>query len=110
MTTVLRRIIFVAVIIGIREVISKLGFSPTSLFPPIILPTDPGGVTVIGTLISIILSGQVVTGTGTTLLRLLIGFSIAVVLGLTFGFLMGRYNWVDGPLGFFVAALQSIPG
>lgn len=55
------------------------------------------------------MSGQIVTATGTTLIRLLIGFSIAVVLGLTFGFLIARYKWVDDTLGFFVTALQSIP-
>lgn len=79
------------------------------MFPPIIIPNDPGGVTVIGTLINSIISGQIVTATGTTLIRLLIGFSIAVVLGLTFGFLIARYKWVDDTLGFFVTALQSIP-
>lgn len=79
------------------------------MFPPIIIPNEPGGVTVIGTLIGSILSGQIVTATGTTLARLLIGFSIAVVLGLTFGFLIARYKWVDDTLGFFVTALQSIP-
>lgn len=79
------------------------------MFPPIIIPNEPGGVTVIGTLIGSILSGQIVTATGTTLARLLTGFSIAVVLGLTFGFLIARYKWVDDTLGFFVTALQSIP-
>lgn len=98
-----------AVIIGIWEVISKLGIFPTFMFPPIIIPNEPGGVTVIGTLISSILSGQILTATGTTLARLLAGFSIAVVLGLTFGFLIARYKWVDDTLGFFVTALQSIP-
>lgn len=79
------------------------------MFPPILIPNEPGGVTVIGTLISSILSGQLVTATGTTLIRLLTGFFIAVVLGLTFGFLIARYKWVDDTLGFFVTALQSIP-
>lgn len=79
------------------------------MFPPIIIPNEPGGVTVISTLIGSIMSGQIVTATGTTLIRLLIGFSIAVVLGLTFGFLIARYKWVDDTLGFFVTALQSIP-
>ncbi len=96
-------------IIGIWEVISKLGVFPTFMFPPIIIPNEPGGVTVIGTLIGSIISGQIVTATATTLTRLLIGFSIAVVLGLTFGFLIARYKWVDDTLGFFVTALQSIP-
>ena len=63
----------------------------------------------IGTLIGSILSGQIVTATATTLTRLLVGFAIAIVLGLTFGFLIARYKWVDDTLGFFVTALQSIP-
>lgn len=79
------------------------------MFPPLIIPNEPGGVTVVGTLISSILSGQIVTATATTLTRLLAGFTIAIVLGLTFGFLIARYKWVDDTLGFFVTALQSIP-
>lgn len=79
------------------------------MFPPLIIPNEPGGVTVIGTLIGSILSGQIVTATATTLTRLLVGFAIAIVLGLTFGFLIARYKWVDDTLGFFVTALQSIP-
>jgi NitT/TauT family transport system permease protein len=79
------------------------------MFPPLIIPNEPGGVTVIGTLIGSILSGQIVTATATTLTRLLVGFTIAIVLGLTFGFLIARYKWVDDTLGFFVTALQSIP-
>lgn len=97
------------VIIAIWEVISKLQFFPTFMFPPLIIPNDPGGVTVIKTLVTGILSGQILEATGITLGRLLIGFFIAVVLGLTFGFLIARYKWVDDTLGFFVTALQSIP-
>ncbi|AKG75123.1 ABC transporter permease [Salinicoccus halodurans] len=109
MTTILRRVMFVAVIIAIWEVISKLGIFPTFMFPPLIIPSVPGGVTVFKTLIGGIFSGQILAATGVTLSRLLIGFFIAVVLGLTFGFLIARYKWVDDTLGFFVTALQSIP-
>lgn len=96
-------------IVTIWEVISKLGFFPTFMFPPLVIPNDPGGVTVLKTLFSGIISGQIITATGITLGRLLIGFSIAIVLGLTFGFLIAKYKWVDDTLGFFVTALQSIP-
>ncbi|TVT26953.1 ABC transporter permease [Salinicoccus cyprini] len=109
MTTVIRRILFVTVIIAIWEVISKLQLFPTFMFPPLIIPNDPGGVTVMKTLVDGIISGQILEATGITLGRLLIGFFIAVVLGLTFGFLIARYKWVDDTLGFFVTALQSIP-
>lgn len=97
------------VIVAIWEVISKLQLFPTFMFPPLIIPNDPGGVTVAKTLVSGILSGQILEATAVTLGRLLIGFFIAVVLGLTFGFLIARYKWVDDTLGFFVTALQSIP-
>ncbi|WP_026366240.1 ABC transporter permease [Salinicoccus albus] len=109
MTTILRRVTFVMVIVAIWEVISKLGFFPVFMFPPLFIPSEGGGVTVMSTLISGILSGEILSATGVTLVRLLIGFSIAIVLGLTFGFLIARYKIVDDTLGFFVTALQSIP-
>src|SRR5699024_4845678 len=109
MTTILRRVVFVIVIIAIWEVISKVGIFPTFMFPPLIIPSVPGGVTVLKTLLGGVVSGQILAATGVTLSRLLVGFLIAVVLGLTFGFLIARYKWVDDTLGYFVTALQSIP-
>lgn len=79
------------------------------MFPPLLIPNDPGGVTVLSTFVNGLISGQILEATGVTLSRLLVGFAIAVVLGLTFGFLISRYKWVDDTLGFFVTALQSIP-
>ncbi|PAE94535.1 ABC transporter permease [Shouchella clausii] len=109
MVTAIRRTVFVAAIIAIWEIISKSGFFPTFLFPPLIFPNDPGGVTVVGTLINGIADGRMLTATGLTLGRLLIGFAIAISLGLLFGYLIARYKWVDDTLGFLVTALQSIP-
>ncbi|AXF56910.1 ABC transporter permease [Salicibibacter kimchii] len=109
MITVLRRVLFVIVIVTIWEIISKTNLFPTFMFPPLLIPNDPGGVTVLGTLVDGLITGQIIEATSVTLGRLLIGFSIAVVLGLTFGFLIARFKWVDDTLGFFVTALQSIP-
>ncbi|QDI92100.1 ABC transporter permease [Salicibibacter halophilus] len=109
MITVLRRVLFVIVIVTIWEIISKTNLFPTFMFPPLLIPNDPGGVTVLGTFVDGIITGQIIEATSVTLGRLLLGFSIAVVLGLTFGFLIARYKWVDDTLGFFVTALQSIP-
>lgn len=97
------------VIVTIWEIISKTNLFPTFMFPPLLIPNDPGGVTVLGTLVDGIITGQIIEATSVTLGRLLLGFSIAVVLGLTFGFLIARFKWVDDTLGFFVTALQSIP-
>ncbi|QQK74648.1 ABC transporter permease [Salicibibacter cibarius] len=109
MITALRRVLFVIVIVTIWEIISKTNLFPTFMFPPLLIPNDPGGITVLGTLVDGLITGQILEATGVTLGRLLIGFSIAIVLGLTFGFLIARFKWVDDTLGFFVTALQSIP-
>ncbi|QQK78746.1 ABC transporter permease [Salicibibacter cibi] len=109
MITALRRVLFVIVIVTIWEIISKTNLFPTFMFPPLLIPNDPGGITVLGTLVDGLITGQILEATGVTLGRLLIGFAIAVVLGLTFGFLIARFKWVNDTLGFFVTALQSIP-
>lgn len=66
-------------------------------------------MTILGTLFNGILSGQIIEATSITLGRLLLGFSIAIVIGLTLGYLIARYKWIDDTLGFLVTALQSIP-
>lgn len=88
-------------IVAIWEIISKSGVFPTISFPPLLIPNDPGGVTVMGTLINGILSGQILEATGLTLGRLLIGFLIAISLGLFLGYLIARYKLVDDTLGFW---------
>ena len=45
----------------------------------------------------------------TSMSRLLIGFTIATVLGLFLGYLIWRSKLVEDTLGFLVTALQSIP-
>lgn len=96
-------------IVAIWEITSKSGVFPSISFPPLLIPNDPGGVTVLQTLFNGILNGQILEATGLTLVRLLIGFLIAISLGLFLGYLIARYKLVDDTLGFLVTALQSIP-
>lgn len=79
------------------------------MWPPLIIPNDPGGVTVLKTLVNGLISGQLLEATGTSLIRLFIGFIIAVFIGLFLGFLIYKYKVVDDTLGFFVTSLQAIP-
>lgn len=79
------------------------------MWPPLIIPNDPGGVTIIKTLIDGILSGRLIEATATSLGRLIVGYVIAVVIGLALGFFIYKYKLVDDTLGFFVTALQSVP-
>jgi len=56
-----------------------------------------------------IVDGQILSAVGMSLGRLLIGFVIAIILGLFFGYLIWRSKFVEDTLGFLVTALQSIP-
>lgn len=69
----------------------------------------PSFTQVISTLFSGIVSGQILTAIGASLSRLLIGFTIASILGLTLGYLIWRFKLIEDTLGFLVTALQSIP-
>lgn len=104
-----RRIIFLIVLVAIWDLVAHSGVFPLFMFPPMLVPVSAGGVSVFSTLIGGILSGQFIMATLTTFGRLLLGFIIAVVLGLVFGFLIARFKVVDDTLGFLVTALQSIP-
>ncbi|PIC80365.1 ABC transporter permease [Sporosarcina sp. P18a] len=101
MTTALRRIVFLGILVAIWEVTSRLSDLPDFMFPSF--------TQVMSTLISGLISGQILIAIGASLSRLLIGFTIASVLGLVLGYLIWRYKIVEDTLGFLVTALQSIP-
>lgn len=61
------------------------------------------------TLYNGIINGQITVAIAKSFSRLLIGFSIAIILGLIMGYLIWRYKFVEDTLGFVVTALQSIP-
>lgn len=79
------------------------------MWPPFIIPNEPGGVTIVQTFISGFIGGQLLEATYVSLGRLIVGFLIAVVLGLFLGFLIYKSRLVDDTLGFFVSTLQSVP-
>src|SRR5690625_3780465 len=101
MTTALRRILFIAAIAVIWEVTSRISDLPEFMFPSLLL--------VFETLFTGIIDGQITEAVLRSFGRILIGFSIAVTLGLLFGYLIWRYKLVEDTLGFLVTALQSIP-
>lgn len=69
----------------------------------------PSLTQVLQTLITGIVNGQITVAIVKSMGRLLIGFSIAISLGLVLGYLIWRFKWVEDTLGFLVTALQSIP-
>lgn len=64
---------------------------------------------VLQTLFTGIVNGQITLAILKSMSRLLIGFSIAVVLGVFLGYLIWRSKLIEDTLGFLVTALQSIP-
>lgn len=83
------------------EVTSRLSGLPDFMFPSL--------TQIFTTLFNGIMSGQIVTAVGKSLGRIIIGFTIATVLGIILGYLIWRYKLIEDTLGFVVTALQSIP-
>jgi NitT/TauT family transport system permease protein len=69
----------------------------------------PSLTQVLKTLFTGIVNGQITIAIVKSMSRLLIGFSIAILIGLTLGYLIWRFKLVEDTLGFLVTALQSIP-
>lgn len=101
MTTALRRILFIATIAVIWEVTSRYSSVPDFMFPSL--------SQVIKTLFIGIINGQITIAIAQSFGRLLIGFSIAIVIGLLLGYLIWRFQFIEDTLGFVITALQSIP-
>lgn len=85
----------------IWEVTSKMSSLPDSMYPPL--------TQVLHTLLSGFLTGQLWIALAKSLGRLLIGFTIALLVGLSLGYFIWRSKWVEDTLGFVITALQSIP-
>lgn len=64
---------------------------------------------VLQTLFKGIVDGQITLAILKSMSRLLIGFSVATLLGIFLGYLIWRYKYIEDTLGFLVTALQSIP-
>lgn len=101
MTTFLRRTLFIAILAVIWEVTSRLSSLPDFMFPSL--------SQVLQTLFNGLVNGQIAIAIMKSMSRLLIGFSIAVLLGLLLGYLIWRSKLVEDTLGFLITALQSIP-
>lgn len=85
----------------IWEVTSRFSELPEFMFPSFFQVMETIGTGM--------LSGQILSAIGISLGRLLIGFTIAVILGLILGYLIWKYKLIEDTLGFLITALQSIP-
>lgn len=54
-------------------------------------------------------NGKIQTGIETTMKRMLIGYSLSIVIGFTVGISMGTMKWIDETVGSLVLGMQSLP-
>src|SRR5699024_2179461 len=101
MTTAYRRMIMIIALAAIWEATSRFSSVPDFMFPSV--------TQVFGTMINGIVNGQIPVAVMQSIGRLLIGFSLAVVIGLVLGYLIWQFEWIEDTLGFLITALQSIP-
>jgi NitT/TauT family transport system permease protein len=96
-----RGAITLLVVAGIYEAVARSGY-----FAPVLMP--PLGI-VAHTLVAMILDGSMLLHAGATLYRVLVGFSLAVAVGLPLGVLMGRFRPVEHFVLPLTSALMPIP-
>lgn len=96
-----RRIVFFALLLLAWQSFIWLNVWPSYIFPS---PID-----VLQTLVRGFQNGTFVVGILTSMQRLIIGFGISAVIGLTLGLAIGRIRFLDETLGSLVLGLQALP-
>ena len=96
-----RQILFYSALIGIWALLAKLHIWPPYLFPP------PWGVA--EALWAGFQDQSFWIGIGVTMKRMLVGYSLSVVLGMILGLAVGSYKFLEDTLGGLLVSLQSLP-
>jgi len=100
-STLAKKIGFYAMIIIVWQGLDSADIWPDNIFPS---PVD-----VVEDLAYGVSDGSLFYGIGTSLLRLIVGLSIAIAGGLVLGIFMARVETVNQTIGSLVLGLQSIP-
>ena len=99
--TLVKQVIFYVILVVIWQLIAMSSVWPNNLFPsPYEVAED---------LVYTASDGSLFLGIGTSILRLLIGLTIAIIGGMLLGILMARVETVNQTIGSLVLGLQSIP-
>ena len=92
---------FIVIFLGIWEVIFLLG-----IFPIVSLPSP---LMVAQSLIDLISDGTLIYSTAVTLLRLFVGFSTSIIIGVGVGLAMVKFPQFGKTMNSFAVGLQSFP-
>lgn len=96
-----QRVIFYLILLLIWEGLARSGIWPSYLFP--------SPFTVLATLWAGIAKGLFIKASLVSLQRLVIGYGISLVIGLTLGLLIGRIQFLHKTLGSLMIGLQALP-
>jgi NitT/TauT family transport system permease protein len=99
--SMIRGTLSLLVVAALYELMARSGY-----FAPALLPTIP---TIARTLLATIADGSMIEHAAFTLYRVMLGFAIAVVVGLPLGILMARFARVEHFFLPLVSALMPIP-
>lgn len=97
----LHKTIFIVFVILIWQTLFTLNLWPDFLFPSPLM--------VLQTLINGFKDGTFLKAMGASFRRLLIGYSISIILGTLLGFLIASNQIIEDTIGPFILALQSVP-
>lgn len=99
--TWIRRIVFYVLLIVAWQVFTYTGIIPTYNLP------GPGDV--VGSLVNLLQSGQLLPAIAATMSRLAVGYAISLAIGVVLGLLIGCFRIVEDTVGSLVLGLQALP-
>lgn len=97
----MRRLLFFALLIGLWAVLAKRGVWDATLFP------SPWQVA--QTLGDMVRDRTLLTAVQVSLQRVLMGYSISLIVGVPLGMLLARARWAEETIGTLVVGLQALP-
>jgi len=94
------------ILIMIWEVVYKLGVDVLGVWKTY---TFPEPLNVVKTLISLTKDGSLTTAILISMRRIIVGYAISLVIGLTLGLLIVRFKYLDENLSSLVLGVQTLP-
>ncbi len=97
----LRRVGWMALWIVLWELVARFGPWPPWIFP--------GPIDTVVSLVALVRGGSLAVAIGRSLMRLAVGYGIALVIGVPLGLLIGRNRWAEEIVGTPILGLQALP-
>jgi NitT/TauT family transport system permease protein len=95
------QVVFFAALLVVWQALITLGLWPEFIFP------SPLGV--LRTMTRGLQNGTFLIGAATSLQRILVGFGMSAILGISLGLLLGRVRLLDQTVGSVILGLQALP-